>query len=128
MNKPVITAGGPSDTVRGLVRTGVQVVVSAVLALWPVQAVLDQAGVTVDSDAAIGVLVSLVMAVYWLAMTWLQKSEVVQSNPITSWVVALLMGGQNTPAYGDPAAKYSVVASDGTETPITEYLDGQFGA
>lgn len=123
-----IRSGGTSDTVRGLVRTVVQIAVSAVLALGPVQAILDAAGMDVDGEAVVGVIVVIVMGAYWWLLTLAQRTAFVQSQPVLRWVIGVLMGGFDAPAYGDPSAKYTVVNPDGTETPLLDYIDGKFGA
>ena len=116
-----------NDAVRGVIRSVVQVFVSAVLAYGPVAALLDAAGLELTEGQVTAFLVPLVMAVYWYAGNAFQHLQVVESNQVLRWVAAVLMGGFHPPVYGDPAAAYSIVNADGTEISLVDYIDEQFG-
>lgn len=126
MSEPTVTKS-KNDAVRGVIRSAVQVFVSAVLAYGPVAAVLDAIGLELTEGQVTAFLVPIVMGAYWYVGNFVQHMPAVQTNPVFRWVAAILMGGFDPPGYGDPAAAYSIVNPDGTEISLVDYIDDQFG-
>lgn len=100
----------PANSIRGFFRTGIQVVVSAIITWGPVWALLDAIGINVDPAQVALVVLPAVMSIYWQVGNWLQHQPWVLNNPVLNWGVGILMGGRVTPAYTETPGQLDAAA------------------